>query len=91
MKRNKNLAIALYEKAIRENIARPSDYINLAYLLKDTNREQAKKYMQIALEKNSYLRNDMIYGPGDEPNMFSQVSCFLVEINNVKDLLDELF
>jgi len=91
LKRNKNLAIALYEKAIRENIARPSDYINLAYLLKDTNREQAKKYMQIALEKNSYLRNDMIYGPGDEPNMFSQVSCFLVEINNVKDLLDELF
>lgn len=83
------LAILLYEKVLNSNIARPSDYINLAYLIKNNDRTRAKQLLEKAIELNSFLQKSIIYCPGDEPNMFSQVSCFLKQIENVKDLFLE--
>lgn len=89
-RKNKKLAIALYRKVLENNIQRPSDYINLAFLIKDNDREYALELLDKARKLNSYLDKDVIYGCGDKPNLFSQASCFLLAINNVKDLFTEL-
>ena len=47
----------------------------------------AKKLIETAFEKNSYLKNPLIYKEGDECNIFKQQSNFIFSIKDLGKLV----
>ena len=76
-----------YEEQCRRNPGKISNYLNLAYLIKDKDKIRAKELIDTAFEKNSYLSNPLIYKEGDKYNIFKQQSNFLFPIENLKLLI----
>lgn len=84
IKNNESKAKYYYRKLIDLNKARPSDFLNLANLVR--NGKLKSKYINSAIEMNSYLLKEVIYGVGEEPNLFKQQTCFIRNIN-IKELV----
>ncbi len=84
IKNNASKAKYYYRKLINLNKARPSDFLNLANLVR--NIKLKSKYINSAIEMNSYLLKEVIYGVGEEPNLFKQQTCFISDIN-IKELV----
>ena len=62
-------------------------FLNLAYLMRGTDTIFAKKLIETAFEKNSYLKNPLIYKEGDECNIFKQQSNFIFSIKDLGKLV----
>lgn len=62
-------------------------YVNLAFLLKDTNIEKSRQCIEKAIELNPFLLERIIYNPGEKPNIFEQQSSFLSITGNIFDIL----
>ena len=81
---DKNLCREYYMKQCIVNPSKISNYLNLAYLMRGKDTTFAKKLIETAFEKNSYLKNPLIYKEGDECNIFKQQSNFIFPIKDLK-------
>ena len=81
---DKNLCREYYMKQCIINPSKISNYLNLAYLMREKDTTFAKKLIETAFEKNSYLKNPLIYKEGDECNIFKQQSNFIFPIKDLK-------
>ena len=87
---DKEKAADFYENIIKNSNATASDYLNLAYLLKDKDRIKARELLEKAVEKNSYLLKRVSYDLGEKQNLFIIQSNILFEIENVYNLFEDL-
>lgn len=87
---DKKKAIEYYEEMIENNPLIASNYLNLAYLLKNSDINRAKELLKNATKKNSYLLKKLIYNIGEKQNIFFIQSSILFQINNIYELFEEL-
>lgn len=82
--------VKLYMSEIEVNPSRVSNYINLAYLLKNTDKYYSEHLLLKSLDLNPYLSKPIIYQSGYKPNLFEVQSNILFEISNTLHLFHEL-
>lgn len=82
-----NDAISIATIALKQYPQMVHWYINMAFLLKDTNIEKSKQCIEKAIELNPYLLESIIYNKGEKPNIFEQQSSFLSITGNIFDIM----
>lgn len=87
VKKDLNEAITYYDTILHSGHATPSTYLNLAYLIKDTNPNEAQKMITELMEKYSFLKNKFLFNNGYKPNLFDVQSNILLVVQNLEDFM----
>lgn len=87
-KNNIERCISYCEQAIADYPLLANNYINLAYLISKTNYARARQLLETAINLNTYLKKQIIYNEGAQPNIYSQQSVLFDDMD-IKALLIE--
>lgn len=82
--------LELYESEVINRPQKLSNFLNLAFLIKEKQPERARKLMKKVLSENDYLADSYIHNEGNQPNIFDVQSNVLKSLDSVLTLLNEL-